>query len=153
MSSAAMLTAISPTVTAPILRPIGVRTRASRSRATLLKIVEDDADLPPAADHPQIPGRRIDHGPKRSCAVAVTPGDDDHVGVGVDRPAGQHALDLAQRGLDRRRKAGGGEEVAAIVDHDDAEIQAGGEPGQRRSHVPGSGNQQGRRRLTAFPRT
>ena len=73
ISSATMLTAISGTVCEPMSKPSGAWTRASASCAHALgeQVLEDQLDLPLAADHADVAGRASGPGgrapPRRGC--------------------------------------------------------------------------------------
>ena len=76
ISSATMLTAISCGVMAPMSRPIGACTFASRSagRPSSLQRVEDPPHLGLAADEAEVPERRRREGAQRVEVVPVSRG-------------------------------------------------------------------------------
>ena len=73
INSATMLTAISGTVCEPMSKPSGAWTfaRAASAMPFAQQVVEDQLDLPLAADHADVAGRRVGRGgtalPRRGC--------------------------------------------------------------------------------------
>ena len=97
MISAAMLTAISAGVTAPMSSPIGAWTCASRSGGTPARSSSSKMrdDLPLRPDQPEVPSRRPDHRRQRLPVAAVAAGDDDDIGLLVDRVLRKFGVDRA----------------------------------------------------------
>ena len=84
ISSATMLIAISMTDCEPISRPTGAATaQVGLSDPLVAQALEDEPDLPPAADQADVGGGRRGKAMKGFLVVAVPPGYDQGISPGV----------------------------------------------------------------------
>ena len=143
-----MLTAISGTVTAPISRPMGARTRSNSSsvaRPVSRKCLRMRATL---AGCRSCPDRRAAYGckPPAPRIVLMAPRHEDDETVGVQGARGELLRDGTAHDTDAGREKDRGGELRPIVDHRDVKADPERFLGNGLTDVPAAGNHQPRMR-------
>ena len=126
-----MLTAISGTVTAPISKPMGARTRSNSSsvaRPVSRNVLADEGHLAPAADHAQIGQRPMDALGQRLRIVPVAAGHQDDETVRVQRAGGDLFRDGTALDPNVGREVRGVGKLGPIVDQRHVEADPGRPP-------------------------
>ena len=149
--SAAMLTASSAGVSAPMPRPIGVCTPAMASslKPASASAASMRARLRAAAHDADVAGAQAQRLLEHAEVVHVPARDDDDVGALVHADGRERALERPHDDLGAGEPLRRGE-LLAVVDDDDAEAQAGEQRRHGAAHVTGAADDGQRRRVDAL---